>query len=381
MPWQEATTVSLREEFVLLAGAAGANMRALCRRFGISPTTGYKLLRRWRAEGAAGLADRSRRPRASPRQTAPAIEAAILALRAAHPAWGPRKLRQGLVDSGATPPLPAASTIAAILRRNGCIDPAAAPTHTPWRRFARAAPNELWQMDFKGHLPLADGTRCHPLTVLDDHSRFCLALVACADERGATVQAALVAVFARYGLPDRMLVDNGAPWGADPAHPWTPLTVWLLRLGVVTSHGRPHHPQTQGKAERFHRTLAAEALGPRPFADLAAAQAAFDRFRHTYNLVRPHEALDLAVPAARFSLSPRLPPTELPAPSYGPDDTVRTVQQHGELHLGGWIYRVPHAFAGHRVAVRATRDAAIRAVCFGSVQIATLDLDRPHRKG
>ena len=173
-------------------------MRDLCRRFQISPKTGYKWLARFAAAGEAGLADRPRRPHQSPSRCSAAVEQAIVQARDAHPAWGPRKLHALLSPDL---PLPAVSTVAAILRRHGRIDPLESATHTPWQHFAAEAPNVLWQMDFKGHVPLATGARCHPLTVLDDHSRFLLAMRACANEQGTTVQGHLIPLFRRYGLP------------------------------------------------------------------------------------------------------------------------------------------------------------------------------------
>lgn len=377
MPWQEASTMSLRHEFVALASREGANVRELCRRFGISPTTGYKWLGRHRAEGAAGLVDQSRRPRRSPARTGEGVEQAVLELRRACPAWGARKLRARLLALGHEG-VPSASTITAILRRHGALDPGEAPKHRPWQRFEHDAPNALWQMDFKGHFATLRG-RCHPLTVLDDHSRFALAVEACPDERAATVQGRLAAIFRRYGLPARMLMDNGAPWGDAWDQPHTVLTVWLLRLGIAVSHGRPAHPQTQGKEERFHRTLRAEALRERTFADLADCQRRFDRFRDAYNLERPHEALGLATPASRYRPSPRPFPEPLPPIAYAPGDLVRTVQRDGEIHLHGRVHQVGKAFRGQPVALRPTADDATLEVYFCHHRIAALDLRRPDR--
>ena len=251
-----------RAEFVALARQPGANRRALCRHFGIAPATAYQWLRRHAAEGVAGLQDRSRRPHRSPARTAPALEQTVLALRAEHPTWGGRKLRVLLARQGVQP-LPAASTITAILRRHGALDPAqGAGQPRAFQRFEHPHPNALWQMDFKAGWPCGAG-RCHPLTILDDHSRYALGVAACPNQRTATVQAQLVTAFQRYGLPDRLLVDNGSPWGARPGHPYTPLTVWLRRLGIAVSHSRPYHPQTLGKDERFHGTLERD-LGRQP---------------------------------------------------------------------------------------------------------------------
>ena len=256
-----------RAEFVALASQPGANRQELCRRFGIAPATAYKWLQRYAAAGAAGLQDRSRRPHRSPGRTAAAVEAAVLALRAQYPVWGARKLRVLLARQGLQP-LPATSTITAILRRHGRLEPAqGAGQPRAFQRFEHPYPNALWQMDFKAPLPCGP-RRCHPLTVLDDHSRYALRLVACADQRTATVRAQLVAAFQRYGLPDRILVDNGSPWGDRPAYPYTPLTVWLLRHAVAVSHSPPLSPPDPGQGRALPRHPAARAAGgpaaPRP---------------------------------------------------------------------------------------------------------------------
>ena len=357
----------------MLALAEGSNMRELCRRFGVSPTTGYKWLVRHAAEGRAGLHDRSRRPEHSPGRTPGALEARVLALRDEHPAWGGRKLRRRLLDLGVTG-VPGASTITGILRRNGRLDGERSAAHRPFVRFEHAAPNDLWQMDYKGHF--ATGReRCHPLTVLDDHSRFSVCLEACADERAVTVQERLTATFRRYGLPWRILADNGAPWGDDADSPHTWLTVWLLRLGVAVSHGRPYHPQTQGKAERFHRSLVAELLGHQPFADLADCQRRFDAWRHVYNTERPHQAIDLDVPLARYCPSPRTFPEDLPPIEYDSADIVRRVDAAGKLYFRNRRFRIGRAFRGHDVALGpAIRDGCFN-VFFADHLVATIDLN------
>jgi transposase InsO family protein len=371
MPWKERDTVSLRREFVHLARSPEANMAELCRRFGVSRKTGYKWLARYEAGGADALADRSRRPRSSPGSTSPEMEGRVLAIRR-ETEWGGRKIHHRLIKQG-FPDVPAPSTITGILRRHDEIDPVGPSGQGPWTRFCAEAPNDLWQMDFKGHVPAGNG-RCHPLDVLDDHSRFVPCLAACADELGGTVQARLTGTFRRYGLPRRMLMDNGPPWSAAPISPYTALSVWLMRLGIQVSHGRAYHPQTQGKLERFHRTLKAEILQGRPFADLAECQREFDRWRAVYNLERPHEALGMAVPASRYRPSPR-PFPEVPAPiEYGPDDAVRRVQGKGEVHFRGGIYRVGKAFHGQPVALRATGTDGVFDVVYVRTIVATVDL-------
>jgi transposase InsO family protein len=376
MPWREVSIVSLRHEFVLLATHEGANVRALCRRMGIAPNTAYKWLRRYRAEGTCGLQDRSRRPRTCPTQTSPSVEQAVLAVRDAHPAWGARKIRARLQAMGWTH-LPAPSTLTAILKRRGRLDPREASAHRPWQRFEHAEANSLWQMDFKGHFAMVQG-RCHPLTVLDDYSRFALGLYACANERGDLVQSRLTTIFRRYGLPHTMLMDNGAPWGSDAEHRYTPVTVWLLRLGIGVKHARPYHPQTQGKDERFHRTLVAEVLRFQLFDNLVHCQTRFDQWRDVYNLQRPHQALAMAVPASRYHASPRAFPEALPSIEYGPDDIVRKVQAEGLISYQNRCIRLSKAFRGLPVALRPTSEDGILDVFFCHQKVAHIDLHQPN---
>jgi transposase InsO family protein len=370
MPWREVTTMSSRKEFVVLASQEGANIRELCRRFAITPRTGYKWLERYRKGGDGDLGDRSRRPQRSPTRTGGAIEDAVLTERRAHPAWGARKLHARLV--GQIADLPSPSTVGAILQRAGAIDPKESTKHRAFQRFEHAHPNQLWQTDFKGHVPLARG-RCHPLTVLDDHSRYALGLAACADETGATVQTQFTTIFRRYGLPERILFDNGAPWGGSGDDRNTALTVWLLRLGIALSHGRPYHPQTQGKDERFHRTLMDELLGDRCYLDLLGCQAAFDTWRAEYNHDRPHQALDYAVPSSRYTVSPRSLPTTLPPITYDPALQVRRVQGKGEISFQNREFLVGRAFHGHPVGLCPSSTDGRWEVYFCQHLVTTID--------
>jgi len=254
------------------------------------------------------------------------------------------------------------------------IDPAASLKHSSCKRFERAAPNELWQMDFKGHFATAAG-RCHPLTMLDDHSRFNVLLRACDNERLETVKAALIDTLRRYGMPRCILSDNGPPWGSFGIEGnWTTLAAWLIRRGVSVTHGRPNHPQTQGKEERFHRTLKAEAIGSRSFRDNPDAQRIFDNWREIYNSQRPHEALGLAVPATRYTPSLRAFPETLAPFEYGPGDEVRKVCQDGKASFKGRNRRIGCAFAGEQVAVRPTTTDGVMDVFYCHQRVAEIDL-------
>ena len=372
MPWKEVSTMSQRREFVMFAQAEEANISMLCERYGISRKTGYKWLRRFGAEGEIGLQDRSRRPIHTHTATSPDAHQAVMTLRRAHPAWGARKLRTRLKTLGHEG-IPAASTVHAILKRQGLIDPAAATQHHAWQRFEHAAPNHLWQMDFKGHVALQTA-RCHPLTVLDDHSRFSLCLRACANETGKTVQTQLTRTFEQYGLPDAMTMDNGAPWGVDADHSNTAFTRWLMRLFIRVTHSRPYHPQTQGKDERFHRTLKAEVLRGPPFRDLEHAQQRFDAWREIYNFERPHAALGQQVPAKRYQPSVRTFPRTPPPIEYGPDDLVRKVQHHGEFSFAGQLFRVSKCFHGDPIALRPTSQDGKYSIFFCASKIGSIDL-------
>lgn len=378
MPWQEVSIMEQRNEFVRLALLEGANRRELCRRFGIHPDTGYKWLSRWEA-GERELADRARRPLTSPARCDAAIEGAVLGVRDAHPAWGARKIARCLQRDGVAPP--AVSTVHEILRRHGRII-AAPGGDRATLRFEHERPNLMWQMDFKGWVSLADGTRCHPLTIIDDHSRYVPCLQACADQRGLTVKAHLTTTFARYGLPEAIFVDNGTPWGSSGGERWTRLGVWLLKLGVKVLHSRPYHPQSRGKNERLHRTLAAEVLALQRFADLAGMQRALDSWREVYNFERPHEALAQEVPASRYRPSARAMPERLAAVEYDTHETVRTVSStKSHISFKGRCWKVPKAFRGERVAIRPQDRDGHYGIFLAAHRIASIDLTSPQPVG
>jgi transposase InsO family protein len=372
MPWKKVTKMSLRLEFVKFALVDGSNISELCRRFDISRKTGYKWINRFLNKGYSGLSDHSRRPKTTPNRTDKVLEDAVVGVRKLHPAWGGRKIRKRLQDIG-WKEVPAPSTITAILRRNGCIDLSEAHKHSAWQRFEAETPNDLWQMDFKGHFASEQG-RCHPLTVLDDHSRYSLGIQACSDEKTMTVQQRLISIFRHYGLPKQMLMDNGSPWGSDNRHIFTQLTAWLIRQGIGIIHSRPFHPQTLGKDERFHRTFKAEVGQYCIGLTLDQCQRRFDAWRHVYNLQRPHEALDMHVPASRYKPSRRQYKENPPPVEYGPDDQVRKVQQGGCISYRGKEYRIPKAFYGDRIAVRPTENNGLFDVYFCNQKIAQLNV-------
>jgi transposase InsO family protein len=356
MPWTPRALMDIKREFLELALQEGTNRRELCRRFGISPKTAYTLLARHEQEGMAALMPRSRRPLHSPARSSPEVEKAVLDLRAQHPCWGGRKISRRLSEIGLSN-VPPPSTVTSILHRHGLISSEATQAAQHWIRFEHDQPNALWQIDFKGDFATHQG-KCYPLTLLDDHSRFNLALQACPDVRTSSVQPHLAAVFQRYGLPARINADNGAPWGSpsSPGQSLSELSIWLIRLGIHVSHSAPYHPQTNGKIERFHRSLNTEVLAGRSFTSLEQAQGAFTHWRGVYNHERPHDALNLQTPAKRYRTSPIPYPQTLPQIEYPTGDTVVTVSWGGQASFKGHKIKVSSSLFKLPIAFRADHE-------------------------
>jgi transposase InsO family protein len=383
MVWKAVSVLEQREELVRLAQLEGANRRELFRRFGVSAQTGYKWL--GRAACGAALADQSRRPLSNPLRCPDAVEQAVLAVRDQHPAWGARKIvnvleRQASYQAGhshqAGQAVPACSTVHAILTRHERILPKRGGD-PPSLRFERPEPNELWQMDFKGSSTLGNGERLYPLTVVDDHSRYAVCIGACGDETGSSVKAHLEQVFAIYGLPQAFFVDNGNPWGDSQGGHWTKFRVWLMKYGVHLIYARPHHPQSRGKNERFHRSMDDEVFAMRPLANSAHAQQAFTQWRSIYNHERPHEGIAMLRPAERYRPSPRRMPAQLPQVEYGQGETVRKMARNTRyISFKGRDWSVPKAFQGELLAIRPLDGNGKYGIFFGSNFIKTIDLNQ-----
>ena len=366
--------MSMRLEFVRLASMPDANFQAICTAYKISRKTGYKWLKRFAEEGESGLSDRSRRPHCSPARSSDELESRILRLHDEHDCWGSRKLQALLPRDGQ---LPHPSTIDAILRRHGRqVRGSVKGQDAATKRFEHAEPNVLWQMDFKGHFALSDkrAGRCHPLTVLDDHSRFSLCLAACGNEQASTVKAALTKTFQRYGLPDRITADNGPPWGLPRGKGISTLEAWLIRLGIRVGHSRPYHPQTQGKDERFHRTLKLEVISRRGFQSITECQIAFDDWRELYNHVRPHGALNHDTPISRYRRSGREFPAALPPVEYLPGDRILKVRGNGHVKIRKHECFIGEGLIGHEIAIRPTAIDGIFKVYFCGAEIREIDM-------
>ena len=378
MSWKEETTMSQKETFIKTALDEEHSFSWCCNHYNITRKTGYKWLKRYRQYGSDGLSERSRRPKVNPNRSIRDTEEKIIGVRERHPAWGARKIKAYLLRKGIKN-LPAVSTITQIIKRYGYISKEASLKRLAFTRFEHAEPNELWQMDFKGKFQLETNETCYPLTILDDHSRFSICLSACSNERYTTVRDQLEKVFKQYGLPKCINVDNGNPWGDAGRQPHTKLTVWLMRLGIRVSHSRPKHPQTNGKDERFHRTLKEELLAQfknTKIKDFSTAQMLFDEWRDVYNHERPHEALNLDVPVNYYRFSKIEMPDELPAIEYSDDAITRTVRGNGYIRYKNREYHIGEAFCGHYIEVKLSDLEDKIELYFGQNKIYTHKLNK-----
>jgi transposase InsO family protein len=354
MPWKEVTKMSSKIDFIRFAQEETQSFNQLCQRFKISCKTGYKWLKRFKEKGEAGLTESSRRPISSPLRTDKELENKIIQIRQKKPSWGGRKIRAWLLNHGGKN-IPASSTITDILHRYGYIKEEESKKHTAFKRFEHEAPNDLWQVDFKGHFAMQRG-RCHPLTLLDDHSRFSIGLRACLDESGKTIKPEFIRVFEEYGMPWRINFDNGSPWAAGTQGRYTSFSIWLMRLGIRVSFSKPRHPQTNGKDERFHRTLKTELLQYHTFKHFKEAQKYFDEWRMEYNFERPHESLDMKPPISRYRMSERNYPGKLPEIEYRQNDEIRKVNIAGNISYKNEKIFIGEGFNGLPVGIRESED-------------------------
>lgn len=358
MPFRKSDVRDERLRFVVEASRGEKPLKTLACEYGISRQTGYLWLKRYRAEGAGGvLVERSRAPRRRPAESSEALVDAVLVLRRRWPDWGARKLHARLAQQ--RPELKVSkTTVHRIMDRNGLIYPSA--RHKPAvQRFERAEPNVLWQMDFKG--PKGFRHRSGPLSILDDHSRYLLALQHLEYARAGDVRNCMRGVFEQNGLPDQLLIDHGTPWwNANSPWGWTELSVWIMQLGIRIYLSGVRHPQTQGKIERMHGCLSAAIWKRRGEADV---QQWLDDFRHEYNHVRPHEALAMATPASRYRPSIRPLPAVIRDWEYGDSCKVIRLNQNGQMHWLNRRWDVSRALANQTVGVEVTAQHAIVYFC------------------
>lgn len=340
---------------VLAVIAEGHPVSSVAEQWGVSRQTMHAWLGRYEAGGLEGLADRSHRPVGCPHQMPAVVEAAVLELGRQHRSWGPRRLVVVELARRKVAPLPSESGVYRALSRAGLIEPGARRRRREsWRRWERGAPMELWQMDVVGGIGLADGSTAKALTGLDDHSRFCVSAVLMPREGTRLVCDGLAAAMRRHGVPQQILTDNGKVFTGRFGHPPTEVLVDRIcrENGVEHLLTAPRSPTTTGKIERFHRSLRAECLTGELFGSLPLAQAAVDEWVEFYNTRRPHQSLDMATPADRFTHAPAAPRPVLTADRTGDDWVSRRVGANGVVCVSWQQVSIGKQHAGARCDVQ-----------------------------
>jgi putative transposase len=380
MPWRVETPMSQRQDFVEAWARGHWHSSELCARFGISRKTGYKWWHRYERGGLPALVDASRRPDRSPTALDAALGALLLRTRQAHPTWGPRKL---LAYLSARHPRytgwPVASTVGALLKREGLVRSRRrrpAPGHPGRPLTPMDAPNALWSADFKGQFRLGTGAYCYPLTIIDGYSRYLLACRGLETIATSSTRSVFEGIFRTYGLPDRIRTDNGPPFATCALGRLSALSVWWIKLGITPELIQPAHPEQNGRHERMHRTLKAEATRP-PGATLRGQQRRFDHFQREYNDERPHEALAQLPPARHYHRSPRSYTGRLRPPEYPRHFETRYVSTNGGIRWHHRWVNVSHVLAEEWVGLDEVADG-VWSVYFGPLLLGRLD-ERDYR--
>ena len=359
VPWKACASMELRLQFVMRL-KSGERMAELCREFGVSRKTGYKILGRYEELGAAGLGDQSRAPKSSKVRVPEEIAARVIAARKAHPGWGGRKLKAVLERQAPEVRWPAPSKIGTLLKRANLVDPRKrrdSVSRYPNRLVTATAPNDLWCTDFKGQFRLGDGKYCYPLTITD---RFSRKIIACDGleriDLDATIESFTLA-FREHGLPEMIRSDNGAPFASRGLWGLTRLSVWWWRLGIQHERTEPASPQQNGQHERMHRDLKRETARPSS-KNMLAQQERFNEFVDEYNRVRPHEALGLKTPSELYKTSSRPMPARLLHPEYPLHDDIVEVSHGGHIRLGRSQLFISSALVGQRLGIRECDDGS-----------------------
>ena len=374
MPWKEQRLETMREEFVKRVLAHEKSKSELCREYGISRPTGDK----WIARFISGecMQDMKRTPKTLPNKTDPEIEKEIVRYRKQYPALGAVKIHR-IMENDEYTKLPSTRTINEIFKRNGLISKEASEAATPYERFEKSYPNEMWQGDFKGHFAMGNGARCHTLNIIDDYSRMNICCEPLLSETFAEIKPCMERLFKEYGMPFSFLCDNGNPWGTQQSTGFTSFEVWLMELGILTIHGRILHPQTQGKEERFNRSFTRECLRYHKIQDQAEASKIFSEYRDFYNNVRPHMALNLEVPASRYQPSIRRYPTTIEAWEYPSELKVHNVKSTGYITINGQGYFLSEAFGNKQIAFReSSKGSHLINLYFRQFRIGQIDIEK-----
>lgn len=370
MPWSQTSPMDQKVQFIADYMRSLLSVSELCDLYGISRKTGYKWIDRYIQNGPAGLDERSRRPQHSPNETSPEIVEAFVQARLRHPTWGAKKLIPLVEKRFPHIILPCRSTVCDILSRHGLVPKQRKRRHIghPGKPTSQIlAPNDLWSADFKGQFKTGDGAYCYPLTVADGHSRYLLGCQALHSTAVAGAKPVFTRLFKEFGLPKRIRTDNGVPFATNTLARLSSLSAWWVRLGVLPELIEPGKPQQNGRHERMHRTLKAEATRP-PAGNLQAQQRKFNHFIDEFNNERPHEALDQQTPASVYESSPREMPDKIPPLEYPDRFEVRYVSANGGIRWNSSWVNVSIVCAGEYVGLEEIDDG-IWNVYFGSLKL------------
>ena len=369
MPWECRTVEDQRREFAQAAMCC-SNFSALCREYGITRRTGRKWAERYQQNEP--LIDRSRKPHTTPTRTPEEVELLILDVRADNPGWGAKTIHHVLERQGYRN-LPCVKTVNNILHRYGCISTEESQKRQPFMRFEKNRCNDMWQTDFKGEFRMKDNNYCYPLTILDDHSRFSIKIAPRLGTANVVIPAFLEA-FREFGMPDSILSDNGAQF-AGFKKGYTQFEKWLMDLDILPIHGRIKHPQTQGKIERFHRTMKQELLNHRQITDILDAEEQFRLWRNKYNNLRPHEALGMKPPAEIYEPSQRAYKEKIEKYEYGGEYHVIKVNSWGYVRFDKWQVYLSETMVDQHIEFRPSPDGETFIACYRNYRIAEFDTE------
>lgn len=356
MPWKVVNVMDQKAQFISLALSKIKPFKVLCKEFGISRQTGYKWLNRVNKSKSIfeGLQDQSRKPKISPKRTEETIENIYINLRKRYPYWGAKKLIILAKEKYPKTEMPSLRTINRIFKRNNLLTEESPIGKAFDKTFEYDNPNDLWQMDYKGEFQYGSKKAyCYPLDIMDDHSRYNILLEAHEGISFVSVKNSIMRVFNEYGMPGKMLMDHGSVWYSAHGHlHWTKLSVWIMQLNIEIIYSGARHPQTQGKIERFHRTLKYDCIKRNIFSSLNEIQCEFDRFRYEYNYIRPHESLDMQRPADKYEVSRRNFPEKINGPEYPENSNVLKLTSAGTLYYKRKHWFVSEALADQSVMIR-----------------------------
>lgn len=369
MPWECRTVEDQRKEFAQAAMQCN-NFSALCREFGIDRHTGYKWKERYAAQQP--LTDRSRRPHSSPSRTPEDVELLILTVRSNNPGWGARTIREVLLKEGHSN-IPCAKTVNNILNRYGCISLEESQKRQPYIRFEKEKCNQMWQVDFKGEFRMADNRYCYPLDILDDHSRFAIKVAPHLGTANVVIPV-FTEAFREFGLPNSVLSDNGAQF-AGFRKGYTQFERWLMDLDVLPIHGRIKHPQTQGKIERFHRTMKQELLNHTTIANIEDAKDKIRIWRDKYNNIRPHVALGMKRPGEVYEPSQRQYNENIKKHEYGGEYHVIKVNNWGYVRFDKWQIYLSETMQNQHIEFRPSPDGETFVACYRNFIIAEFNTE------